>query len=138
MPASCRRKAGSAARRSERDDLADDRRPDEHRGDNPCGRRQHLSDSSASGWPTGRRRLDLPDRRHGCDGRLLQPWVPSSVSITCTKDGVDIYDPVTIEPDVLGCVNGRLPGLEAGHYKIVFPVPASEMPPLVGEFDETP
>jgi hypothetical protein len=64
--------------------------------------------------------------------------VPSSVSITSTKDGVDIYDPVTIKPDLLGCINGRLPGLEAGHYKIVFTVPASEMPPLVGEFDVTP
>jgi hypothetical protein len=69
---------------------------------------------------------------------LFSSPVPSSVSISTTKDGVVVQDPVTIQPDVLGCINGRLPRLEAGHYRIVMTVPASQMPPLVGEFDVTP
>jgi hypothetical protein len=64
--------------------------------------------------------------------------VPSSVTITTTKDGVLAEDPETITPDALGCINGSLSGLDAGHYKIVLTVAGSQMPPLTGEFDVTP
>ena len=64
--------------------------------------------------------------------------VPSSVSITTTKDAVLVQGPAMIKPDVLGCVNGRLTSLDAGHYEIVITVPGSEMPPLTGAFDVTP
>lgn len=65
--------------------------------------------------------------------------LPDSVTITVSKDAGVIYGPTTakLDPSV-GCETGRLPNLEVGNYKVVMTVPASEMPPLTGEFDVTP
>lgn len=65
--------------------------------------------------------------------------LPDSVTITVSKDAGVIYGPTMakLDPSV-GCETGRLPNLEVGNYKVVMTVPASEMPPLTGEFDVTP
>ncbi len=97
------------------------------------------------GFGTGGSGCDLTDKAStfpaGVTVLLVATFspLPSSVTITLTRDAALIDGPTTIKVDAsLGCVNGRLPNLEAGHYKIVVTVPASEMPPLTGEFDVTP
>jgi hypothetical protein len=66
--------------------------------------------------------------------------LPNSATDSLTRDAIAVDDPTKVTLDgSQPCVNGTLPGLEAGHYKMVITtIPASEMPPLIGEFDVTP
>jgi hypothetical protein len=65
--------------------------------------------------------------------------LPSSVTVTMFKDDAIIYGPTSVTVDAsLGCVDGTLPKLEVGHYRVVINVPQSQLPPLTGEFEVTP
>jgi hypothetical protein len=65
--------------------------------------------------------------------------LPSTVTVTTTRDGEPLVEPTTVEPDgSIPCVYGSLPGLEPGHYRIVVSIPGSQVPPLSAEFDVTP
>jgi hypothetical protein len=65
--------------------------------------------------------------------------LPSTVTITTTKDGDPMQDPATVQLDgSVPCAYGSLPDLEPGHYQVVVAIPGSQVPPLTGEFDVTP
>ena len=69
---------------------------------------------------------------------------PSSADATVTvsigRDGIeltDLGDSVTFE-EAVPCFSGTVPASEPGHYRVVFEIDPSTMPPLVGELDVTP
>jgi len=66
--------------------------------------------------------------------------LPSSVTVSTTKDGLHFDGPTTVKLDgSQNCVSGSLPNLTSGHYKMVIStIPPSQMPALTGEFDVTP
>jgi hypothetical protein len=59
------------------------------------------------------------------------------VTITVERDGtelVELQDTVTIE-EPAPCIYGSMPPLQAGHYRVIYEVSRSKIPPISGEFD---
>jgi hypothetical protein len=72
----------------------------------------------------------------------MEPALPTggTVMVTMERDGAEVAEAgqtITVtEP--APCVWGTLPGLEPGHYRMIYTISPSQMPPASGEFDITP
>jgi D-glucuronyl C5-epimerase C-terminus len=104
------------------------------------------SEVQSIGFGTGGSGCDLTDVAStfaaGVIVRMVATFspLPSSVTVSTTKDGLHFDGPTTVKLDgSQNCVSGSLPNLPSGHYKtVISTIPPSQMPALTGEFDVTP
>ena len=71
----------------------------------------------------------------------LEPALPTGgmVTIAVEKDGAEFGAPRTITlTEPAPCVYGTLTDVEVGHYRMIYTIRPSQMPPATGEFDVTP